>query len=83
MDEWKLRDTSRVGRCYRQFIEAHVRQRGQQLTEVDAKILASKRALDGDFPDARRAEIDIMTVVLQKLARFTRQSCALRRSPEQ
>jgi hypothetical protein len=57
MNKWKAGDAGCVGRCYRQLDQAHLRQRGQQLGDVDAKIFASQRALDRDFPDARGALI--------------------------
>jgi len=38
MDKWKLRDASRVGRCYGQLDKIHLGQRAHQLGEVDTKI---------------------------------------------
>ena len=38
---------------YRQFDQAHLRQRGEQLGRDRSKIFASERALDRDFPNTR------------------------------
>ena len=82
MDKGKLCDASRVGCGYGQLDQAHLRQYGQQTGKVDAKIFAPQRALDRDFPDARRTVIDVVAVVLQKLARFAWQASAARRRPQ-
>ena len=55
MNGWKPGDAGCVDCGYRQLDQAHLRQRGQQLGEIDSKIFASERALDRDFPNARRA----------------------------
>src|SRR5512132_2977305 len=83
MNRWKPCHSRRVHCSYRQLEKAHLGQSGQQLREIDPKIFASERALDRDFPNARRAVIHLVVVVFQKLTRFTRQPLAARCRPEQ
>ena len=83
MNGWKAGDAGRVCRCYRQLDQAHLRQSDQQPGEVDAKISASERALDRDFPDARCAVIYVVFFVFYELAGFMWQSLAVRRRPKE
>jgi hypothetical protein len=77
MNGWKPCHARRVDCGYRQLDQAHLRQRGQQLGEIDPKIFASERALDGDFPNASRAVINFV-VVSSKSSRASRGNRSLR-----
>jgi hypothetical protein len=67
----------------RQFFVTSIKQVPAKNACIDLKVLASQRAFDDNFPDARDAEVQGVVGVFDGSARFVRQGRIVSRSPNQ
>src|SRR3990172_5111772 len=83
MNVRKLRHARRMRASHGKLDETHPRQSRQQGRYIDAELIAPERALDGDFPDACGAVVNLVVGVLNQRSRLAPQPAAARRRPQQ
>lgn len=78
----QLRDLTRLTGQYREFREAGFAGCRGNVIGTAVEVEALQPGLDGDFPDAGRAEIDLILAPAQGIAQIVRQAFRLIQRPE-
>jgi hypothetical protein len=78
----KAVDVGSVLSCNRELDVSIVEQASSKNTRVGVKVIATQRVLDRDFPDVRRAEIELVLAIAQVSACPSGQAVRLTGSPE-
>lgn len=69
--------------CDRQLDVTVVEERAAEHTRLDAEVLATETALDGDLPEARGGEEKLVFRIVEKTFRASGESLGLTRGPEE
>lgn len=83
MDWWQAVDRDHVLAGDWELLVKIVEQTAAQEARVDAKIVSSEAAFDGDFPEACRAEYELVLRVVEQGASSGRQSLGLSGRPQE